>query len=268
MALYLALFFATVITKTFAFQRIGSKEVVQGRFRLRSTVVEDFTSTESSAVAAEEKPRPGAEENKKFACDHSVERWMSFQAAEEMSSLENLRAAAAIPAKYVTTSPEAAKYWAAHVARTSYFLANAVAGTTAFELFKQSSSSASAGVAGFAGPSEGQSTGGALNDSESVGAQVASRLVLEAMMTYEQDWQCVARDDFKAPWDMEPFSNHRQQQPLYALRQSVRFVREAVGTLNRRAQGEAAKGIWLGASPNMGYPEYYQNNFHFQGDGW
>ena len=37
---------------------------------------------------------------------------------------------------------------------------------------------------------------------------------------------------------------HRQQRPSYILRQSLRFVDEAVGTLARRSQGDDAKGIW------------------------
>ena len=228
-----------------------------------------------------EQPRPGTEENLRFRTDYTVQRWRDFQAGGEESAVDNFRAAAAIPAKYATTSPAAAKYWAGHVARTSYFLANAVAGTTAFSLFKQQQQQqqqeedgeeggSSMGSAMGFGNSGGESSGGSrpLDGAGGISAEVASRLLLEAMMTYEQDWQSVSRGDFAFPWDMEPLTNHRQQQPLYALRQSIRFVQEAVGTLDRRSQGEAAKGVWLDSGDSMGYPKYYQNNFHFQGDGW
>jgi len=84
-------------------------------------------------------------------------------------------------------------------------------------------------------------------------------------MTYEQDWLSVAGGDFKAPWDMTTIG-HRQHNPLFALRQTLRFANEAVGTLSRR-KSDAPKGVWLSA-PKLGYPEYYMNNFHYQGDGW
>ena len=238
----------------------------------------------AAAAAPAEATRPGADENRRFRTDASVDMWGGFQAAGEAPALENFRAAAAIPVKYATTGPEAAKYWAGHVARTSYFLANAVAGVTAFNVLKPrgdsgngaSTTNSMGSVMGFANGNEEAaggdqtSSGGVLNNGGAISATVASRLLLESMMVYEQDWQAVSRGDVKFPWDMEPFSNHRQQQPLYALRQSLRFVREAVGTLERRSRGAEAKGIWLDKKSGeaMGYPDYYQNNFHFQGDGW
>jgi len=54
------------------------------------------------------------------------------------------------------------------------------------------------------------------------------------------------------------------------MTQTTRFVNEAIATLARRnRQNEEDKKIWLSdeASPKL-YPEYYQNAFHYQTDGW
>ena len=100
-----------------------------------------------------------------------------------------------------------------------------------------------------------------------IDTSIASRLLLEAALVYEQDWKSVASGDLVMPWDME--AGHRQTTPQFALQQTGRFVREAVGTLRRR-DGMVATRTWLddASQVSMGYPEYYLNQFHHQTDDW
>jgi len=84
-------------------------------------------------------------------------------------------------------------------------------------------------------------------------------------MTYEQDYEAIQAQEYRTPWDMETLK-HRQYSPQYALRQTFRFVNEAVGTLSRRNR-QATPGVWLDAAPAL-YPDYYRNDFHYQTDGW
>jgi ubiquinone/menaquinone biosynthesis C-methylase UbiE len=98
---------------------------------------------------------------------------------------------------------------------------------------------------------------------------VASRLVLEAAISYEQDYERIRSGDYREPWDMVP--GHRQSSPINVVTQTGRFIQEAIGTLGRRARmREADKEVWISDSdfaPGL-YPDYYKNAFHYQTDGW
>jgi ubiquinone/menaquinone biosynthesis C-methylase UbiE len=190
---------------------------------------------------------PGQAEKELFQCDPSCETWEHFQGG---TTLENLQKAAAIVAEH-STSPSALEYWAKHAARTSYFLGNAIAGTLTFELF---------------GESGDQLPNGFLGTILRNGTDTASRLILESIMTYEQDWQRISNCKYNSPWDMT--LGHRQTTLPYALRQSARFVEEAVGTLERRSRAAPEdRTIWLDSGNDL-YPEYYKTNYHYQTDGW
>ena len=84
------------------------------------------------------------------------------------------------------------------------------------------------------------------------------------MAAFQQDLRCIKEGDNKLPWDMTT-PGHRQTSPFYIARHSARYMREAVKVLNARKQQNVGD-LWLSRSPL--YPEYYQNNFHFQTDGW
>ena len=201
----------------------------------------------------------GLAENDKFACDPSVYIWQDFQRDGPASAQENLREAARLAGSIVSMG--GAAYAAQHGLRSSYFLANAALGTVASDLHERlrGSDGERAGVASVAG-FDSKSVGGL-----GIDAEVASRLLLEAAMVFKQDYEAISRGAYAEPWDMKTL-RHRQYNPAFALAQSARFVREAVGTLGRRNRQEEG-GIWLGAAPQM-YPEYYRNNFHYQTDGW
>ena len=97
----------------------------------------------------------------------------------------------------------------------------------------------------------------------------ASRLLLEAALCYEQDYGDIRRGAYRQPWDMKSLG-HRQSSPLNVATQSARFVREAVGTMQRRKRGsEEDKRIRISedSDPSL-YPDYYRTAFHYQTDGW
>jgi ubiquinone/menaquinone biosynthesis C-methylase UbiE len=121
-------------------------------------------------------------------------------------------------------------------------------------------------------------------------SSIASRLVLESILCYEQDYfECIQAGQYREPWDTTT-PNHRQSNPLFVLQQTSRFVREAVGTMGRRSRGtqqdkdvpffrkEAAASANAAGNNNTTaatmskktnlYPDYYQTAFHYQGDGW
>jgi len=228
-------------------------------------------------VAAEDTTmaRPGETENAKFICDEGVALWRDFRS--DGTTADNLRAVADIVAKYTVPggphySLAAATHWAKHVGRTSYFIANALAGTLAYQAFGEASNSSPVSNASNAMDSKPNSTQRATQNSRgSIGGmgiegQLASRLVLEAIMVYEQDWKRIVSKEFRPPWDME--LGNRQMTLPYALRQSARFIDEAVGTLRRRDRNAPEdRQIWLDAAPEL-YPDYYKTNFHYQTDGW
>lgn len=203
---------------------------------------------------------PGQLEQSKFACDESVKLWEDFQRDGPATAVENLRETAAAFARIAST-PEGAAYAAAAGLRSGYFVGNALLGTLAFELSER--------VRG-----EGQGAGGLINVAGfgnmgglGVDGDVASRLLLEAAMVYEADYAAISRGEFKQPWDMSSLS-HRQYRPRFALRQTQRFVREAVETLGRRSRQKPEDvGVWMQADGKL-YPDYYLNNFHYQSDGW
>jgi len=148
-------------------------------------------------------PSPGQLDNSRFRCDASVQKWADFD--NFASAEDNFSAAAAIPAKYIGTSPQAAQYWAGHMARTAYFAANALAGTTAFQLSQQAS--------GSEGQPDINGTPWASPNGLGVDMKIASRLVLEAMMCYEQDWLAVERGDIKARASAPPRSRAGPRAP-------------------------------------------------------
>mmetsp|Transcript_13850 Transcript_13850/g.30079 ORF Transcript_13850/g.30079 Transcript_13850/m.30079 type:complete len:340 (-) Transcript_13850:49-1068(-) len=101
-------------------------------------------------------------------------------------------------------------------------------------------------------------------------SRVATRLVLEAFLSYEQDYVMIEEDQYREPWDMK--SNHRQSSPVNVLTQTSRFVDEAIGTLaRRRRQRDEDKRIRIpdddGVFSSL-YPDYYRTAFHYQSDGW
>ena len=203
----------------------------------------------------------GQLEQAKFTCDDSVSLWEDFQRQGPGTAADNLRETAAAFARIAST-PEGAAYAAAAGLRSGYFATNAILGTFAFELSQRIKEGGEGGAGGMVNVAGFGNMGGL-----GINGDIASRLLLEAALVYEADYAAVAAGEFKLPWDMAT-PTHRQYTPGYALRQTQRFVREAVGTLGRRSRQQPEDvGVWMGADDKL-YPSYYLNNFHYQTDGW
>ena len=243
--------------------------VPRGIARLRATslraatlapdgIVADVAAAEVTAPAPDAPNRDS--ENALFACGPGVATWLAFQADGDATAAENV---AEIRRIITEKGPQAPSFWAYHSARSLFFAVQAAAGLAA----SRARASREATEAGASALGWG------------VDAAVATRLLLEAVMTYEQDEQHQRDGAFRAPWDFEASlpsparglaGLHRQANPLYVLGQARRFVGEAVGTLARRERNlPADKSVWLRTGGGrLGYPAYYDTNFHFQTDGW
>ena len=202
---------------------------------------------------------PGVAEDSVFITDASVKIWKEFQRDGPADAAENLREVAAIASRIATQGADGLTYALAHGLRTGYFAVNAALGTLAFELNDRlngdgSSNTEGASVGSIAGFGNAMSSIGGLG----IDGAVASRLLLEAAMVYEQDFGAIRSGVYKAPWDMTT-RGHRQLTPQFAARQTVRFVNEAVATLGRRASSAPPSKGWMGTDPDL-YPEYYRND--------
>lgn len=219
-------------------------------------------------------PSPGTSENTSFNCDPSVKFWSEFQLGgdtEDNSSpaAANLRRVLSTVSKHLDptkkNSPAAISYWTSQLMRTGYFTTNAILGVITHNVNQRLVSSSS---------SVDEKKRPTSFSRGAVKSDVISRLLLEAVLVYEQDWESISgRDDLSPPWDavLKPGrltpSFHRQSSPFGALSRTVDLVRESVSVLNRRDRG-ATPGVWLSPSANKLYPDYYLNDFHYQTDGW
>ena len=165
------------------------------------------------------------------------------------------RELAAIAARFAQKGPDGIDFWARHVARSGYFVTNALLGTAGSAIHDRLVRSDTDAVhiqdPGLVGPL--------------LQAPTVSRLILETALSYEQDYERILAGIYKKPYDM--YESTRQSSPLNIATQTARFVNEAIGTLARRKRQE--KDTWFtdAATPDL-YPEYYKTAFHYQTDGW
>jgi len=204
---------------------------------------------------------PAQNENEIFTCpDGSVQYWQDFQSTGHLPIQNNLAEITNISRRFATidsnnNQSNAMSYFVRHVARSGYFFVNAALGTVASGLHQRF----------LVNNNEEEKKSGFLSN---LNSDIASRLILEAFLVYEQDYQYISKGKYVEPWDMK--LNHRQSSPINVLTQSGRFVNEAIATLARRERStDADKKIWIkdGDSSKL-YPAYYQNAFHYQSDGW
>lgn len=260
-----------------------------------SIEVDDETATNEVATISEEEINldfapfddncfPGSDENNRFQCDPSVAFWREFQNTNaptqsafdsdksqnensndnQFSVQDNVRDMGSIALRFASAQRASSSYFVRHLGRTGYFAINAILGDAAFQLSEQNSGNGNS------------RTNGSLPLGMS--GQVASRLVLESLLCYEQDYfDWIAKGVYREPWDMVT-PNHRQSNPFNVVDQTSRFVREAVGTLGRRSRGSKEdkqvkffnsnkKQVEVASPGTKLYPEYYQTAFHYQGEG-
>lgn len=212
--------------------------------------VEDYSSSTA--------PTPGVADRSRFRLHWSVDMWRDFNSKsyfnfldEDNGQLGNRFAqfmdslSAAISTSGIFSSSQAVQYWAYHIARSGFFVAQAVIGLAA--------------ARGAIGRS---STSSPLTRMEEIVKSGLRGPVAEALLSYYQDYENIKEGKYGMPWDAS--ITHRQLNPLFVMGKSVRFVSEAARTLERREQGSPDE-VWF-KSPYL--PDYFQNTFHYQTDGW
>lgn len=83
----------------------------------------------------------------------------------------------------------------------------------------------------------------------------------EIMAVFEHDLHFIRERDYKLPWDMSP--SHRQFDPFHGLDQFRRATKAGTQVLVSSTKGDSDVGKVPYGKMSM-YPDYYQNNFHFQ----
>ena len=195
---------------------------------------------------------PAEYEKSKFKCDDSVQFWRDFNGEGLYETQDFIREITDVSNRFVAKGGEALNYFLRHNARTGYFVTNAALGTLSSTLHER--------IRDRKVPEDSLT-------STVTNSIVVSRLVAEALLAYEQDYECIAGGKYRLPYDM--YTRNRQNSPLFVAQQTTRFISEAVGTLARRNRGsEEDKRIWLSDDKSTMYPDYYQNAFHYQTDGW
>ncbi|KAL4522390.1 hypothetical protein Ndes2437B_g07203 [Nannochloris sp. 'desiccata'] len=203
---------------------------------------------------------PGAADRQRFRLHWSVDMWRDFNPRNWLDAIDNeaapvserLRAFADTVANAVSTSGvfssiQAAQYWAYHVARSSFFAAQAIAGLAVAR--------ATAG--------RDLSPDSALTRFEQIARNGWQGPLAEAFLAYYQDYESIKEGKYGMPWDGVSLT-HRQFNPLYIARRAIAFVSEASDTLRRRDRGTPDE-VWI---KSAFLPDYYQSTFHYQSDGW
>jgi ubiquinone/menaquinone biosynthesis C-methylase UbiE len=204
----------------------------------------------------------------------SVEFWRTFKttmplrtgggdngnnsSSNNNSSLEDARA---VLRDLAATAPledaQSAAYWAYHLGRTGFFLGASFAGALAHHLVATAENARSSS----------SSAPTPLQNLTQAGAKEVTNRLAEAVALYRQDLAEIRAGSYALPYDMttlDPRTN-AQYNPLAVAGRTLSFVREAVGTLDRRVKN-ADTSNWL-ESPF--FPDYYQRNtFHHQDGGW
>lgn len=237
--------------------RLGSSKDRIGDFTVVQEPVErlpEIKSDEAIQSKEQENPRitPGELENEKFVCDESVAFWREFQKDGPTTAQENAQQILLIATEFAR-SRDGADYWLRHVGRTSYFIANALFGAIGFRLHELlvRGRNVSSNV-----------------DSILENDTLTSRIFLETVLSYQQDYKRIQEGKYNKPYDM--YQNTRQASPFYVAQKTSLFVREAISILARRnSDREEDKLTWLSNEdwPSL-YPAYYRNAFHYQTNGW
>ena len=221
-----------------------------------STITTSTTSTTTTPLLLEDisiqYPTPASYEQEHFTCDPSVSFWRDYNMDNTMTERDFIQRISSIAQKFTSKGGEAFQYWLRHNVRTGYFFSNAVLGVTASRI-------------SFALNSVEEPDNGFTKVLAQ--PQVVVRLLAEAALCFDQDWDNIANGKYKVPYDM--YTWNKQYNPLFVVDQTGRYIQEAVGTLTRRNMArQQDKDIWLTPIESDLYPDYYKTAFHYQTDGW
>lgn len=195
---------------------------------------------------------PAEYENSKFQCDDNVYFWRDYNREGLYETEDFIKEINDVSNRFLRKGGEAVNYWIRHSLRTGYFSTNAVLGVLTSQFLERIRSQE---------VHENSFTGNLATSA------TLTRLVAEALLAYEQDYDRIVSGKFKLPYDM--YSRNRQNSPFFITRQTARFINEAVGTVARRNRGsEEDKRIWISNVKSKIYPDYYKTAFHYQTNGW
>jgi ubiquinone/menaquinone biosynthesis C-methylase UbiE len=205
---------------------------------------------------------PRLQENDMFECDASVAFWKTWDVPPE-DAANNLQRI--ITPYLIHGSAQARAYWIYHAFRSGYFSGNAILG----------------GLAHLANEKFVLRSGNDSSVLNSKALPVFSLMLNEALLSYEQDWNMIEKGQLNYPWDAAIQANsnsvrlqldHKQSNPLFALHETSRLIRESIKVWGRRATlNGKPSGVWLSTASvenAIKYPSYYLNDFHYQTDGW
>lgn len=198
---------------------------------------------------------PAEYEESIFQCDKNTKLWKDYNINGDYEEADFLNTITRVSQNFLSNNNEKRSYFLRHnLARSGYFTTNAALGTIASRLHERFISKREEPEDSFA--------------NTLVNSKAISAMLAEVFLTYEQDYERISEQNkYKLPWDM--YTRNRQNNPFYFGQQTTKFINEAIGTLARRNRGsENEKRIWLDASDDAIYPEYYKTAFHYQTDGW
>mmetsp|Transcript_14394 Transcript_14394/g.23769 ORF Transcript_14394/g.23769 Transcript_14394/m.23769 type:complete len:531 (+) Transcript_14394:51-1643(+) len=236
----------------------------------------------------------GERENDLFDCDASVTYWKEFESLGNEKNLKRMREILSrhqLLPSLVNKNNDASRnnseqqslsraYWGSHVLRSGYFTVNAFLGSVASDLHERLLSAKNNNNQEI---SSSNNSGGMIT--RLLDSDIPSRLLLETLLTYEQDYHWIASGLLQYPWDAVVQHdagtnaksnrlqlNHRQTNPLFILSETTKAIRESVAIFSRRNSNDKGDNnskalLWQGKSSAI-YPSYYLNDFHFQTDGW
>jgi ubiquinone/menaquinone biosynthesis C-methylase UbiE len=228
---------------------------------LRATSTISHADTPTKAHSSFDPNCPAQWENQLLQCDSSVHFWSSFQGSS-IDPWENLAVARSILARRLVGGSSSAQssYWTSNVLRSLYFITNAALSVLDQKIRPR------------------QENGTSFLNGIPLASQ--TRLILEAVWCYEQEWPWIEQGVVAYPWDalVQPSHwqwDHRHAQPGFLWKQTLRAVQESRAILQRRDtwRGQPSRPPSSFDLPNateypVSYPEYYLNDFHYQTDGW
>ena len=266
---------------------IHGKSNEQGHlFMSSATTVAVGTPDQTEQAQPQTLTNVGMREDAMFRLDDSVHFWKDF---ESEGNAGNIRRMSQILQDYllspVSSTTLSRAYWGSHFLRSGYFTANALLGSVASDLHErfiargrnENRGETKDGDAAAASPVLAANERGTMV-SRLVASDIPSRLLLETLKSYEQDYRSIEKGILKYPWDalvqykdqsdgIELQAQHRQFNPLFALSETQKAITESIAIFSRRNRG-APHGVAWQAPQSLIYPDYYLNDFHYQTDGW
>jgi hypothetical protein len=246
-----------------------------------SSTLSSSSSSSSSSSHELDDCFPGRDENSRFECHESVTIWRDFQTTGPAPIEENIRAMADVTSRIASVGGiNGGTYFAKHIARSAYFVSNAILGNAAYQLHEQlvarrrtDQSSETVSTATATTTTANTASRGSLPLLPlGMSGEIATRIILEALMSYEQDYEWIQKGVYREPWDM--VLGHRQSNVANVVTQTGRFMRETIQVLSKRnrATFQDKQVAFFGKDGSISrtsalYPKYYQNAFHYQTDG-